>query len=67
MRTPKPIITRLHAVAVAAMNELEAEGVLAKRQTPISISVSPADFDAYVRSEMKRWAKIITDNNVKID
>jgi len=65
--TPKPIITRLHAAAVAAMKELETEGVLVKRQTPISISGSPEEFNAYVRSEMKRWEKIITDNSVKID
>lgn len=66
-RTPKPVVARLHAVAVAAMKELEAEGVLAKRQTPISISESPAEFNAYVLSEMKRWDKIIKDNKVKID
>jgi tripartite-type tricarboxylate transporter receptor subunit TctC len=66
-RTPKPILARLHATAVAAMKELEAEGVLAKRQTPISLSASPAEFDAYVRSELKRWDGIIKANNVKID
>jgi tripartite-type tricarboxylate transporter receptor subunit TctC len=66
-RTPKPILAKLHAVAVAAMKELETEGVLEKRQTPMSLSASPAEFDAYVRSEMKRWEKIIKDNNVKID
>lgn len=66
-RTPKPVLAKLHAVAVAAMKELEAEGVLGKRQTPMSLSASPAEFDAYVRSEMKRWEKIIKDNNVKID
>jgi tripartite-type tricarboxylate transporter receptor subunit TctC len=66
-RTPKPIVAKLHAVAVAAMKELEAEGVLTKRQTPISLSESPADFNAYVMSELKRWDKIIKDNNVKID
>ena len=47
--------------------ELEAEGLLEKRQTPISLSTSPADFDAYVMSELKRWEKIIRDNKVKID
>lgn len=66
-RTPKPIVAKLHAVAVTAMKELEAEGVLAKRQTPLSISESPAEFNAYVMSELKRWDKIIKDNNVKID
>ncbi len=66
-KTPKPILTKLHATAVAAMKDLEAEGVLEKRQTPISLSASPADFDAYVLSEMRRWDKIIKDNKVKID
>jgi tripartite-type tricarboxylate transporter receptor subunit TctC len=66
-RTPKPVLARLHTVAVAAMKELEAEGLLEKRQTPISLSASPADFDAYVLSELKRWDRIIRDNNVKID
>ena len=67
VKTPKPILAKLHESAVKAMKELEAEGVLEKRQTPISISASPAEFDAYVLSELKRWDKIIKDNNVKID
>lgn len=66
-RTPKPVLAKLHAVTIAAMKELEAEGVLEKRQTPIAISASPADFNAYVLSEMKRWDKIIRDNQVRID
>jgi tripartite-type tricarboxylate transporter receptor subunit TctC len=66
-RTPKPVLAKLHATAVAAMKELEADGVLEKRQTPISLSSSPGEFDAYVLSELKRWGKIIKDNNVRID
>src|SRR5262245_44542703 len=66
-RTPKPVVAKLHAVAVTAMKELEAEGVLEKRQTPMSLSASPAEFDAYVVSELRRWEKIIKDNNVRID
>jgi tripartite-type tricarboxylate transporter receptor subunit TctC len=67
VKTPKPVLAKLHASAAAAMRELESEGVLAKRQTPISLSSSPADFDAYVLSELKRWQGIIRDNKVKID
>jgi tripartite-type tricarboxylate transporter receptor subunit TctC len=61
------VLAKLHATAVKAMQELEAEGTLAKRQTPISLSASPAEFDAYVLSELKRWDRVIRDNNVKID
>ncbi|HSN39783.1 MAG TPA: tripartite tricarboxylate transporter substrate-binding protein [Burkholderiales bacterium] len=66
-RLPQPVLNKLYEAIVAAMKELEAEGVLAKRQTPISLSESPAEFNAYVLSEMKRWEKIIQDNHVKID
>jgi tripartite-type tricarboxylate transporter receptor subunit TctC len=66
-RTPKVVIARLHAVVVQAMKELDAEGVLEKRQTPISINASPAEFNAFIASESKRWEKIIRDNQVKID
>lgn len=34
---------------------------------PISLSASPAEFNAYVVSESKRWTKIIAYNNVRID
>jgi tripartite-type tricarboxylate transporter receptor subunit TctC len=66
-RTPRPIVAKLHATAVASMKELDAEGSLAKRQLPISLSASPEEFAAFVQSEAKRWEKIIRDNNVKID
>lgn len=65
--TPRPVIAKLHREIVAAMKELDAEGMLTKRAIPLSISESPAEFDAYVLSENKRWLKIIQDNNVKID
>ena len=66
-RTPRAIVTKLHATAVASMKELDADGSLAKRQLPISLSASPEEFAAFVQSEAKRWEKIIRDNSVKID
>ena len=66
-RTPQPVVAKLHAEIVAAMHELEADGQLAKRAIPISLSASPAEFNAYVLSEMRRWEKIIKDNDVRID
>ena len=67
VRTPKAVVAKLHADIVAAMQELDAGGGLAKRALPISVSATPAEFNAYVQAEMKRWRKIIADNNVVID
>jgi tripartite-type tricarboxylate transporter receptor subunit TctC len=65
--TPPAIVAKAYAAIAASMRDLEAEGMLAKRLIPISLSESPAEFNEYVVSEMRRWQKIIKDNNVKID
>ncbi|HEX2830266.1 MAG TPA: tripartite tricarboxylate transporter substrate-binding protein [Burkholderiales bacterium] len=67
VRTAKPVVAKLHADTVAAMKELDADGTLAKRNLPVSLSASPEEFAGFVRSEADRWKKIIADNNVKID
>ena len=67
VKTPPAVIDKLFKDTVAAMKELEAEGMLAKRQLPMVLSASPKAFDEYVRSEAKRWEKIIKDNNLRID
>jgi tripartite-type tricarboxylate transporter receptor subunit TctC len=67
VKTPKPIVSKLHAQTVAAMKDLDADGSLAKRQLPVSLSASPEEFAGFVRAEANRWKKIISDNNVKID
>jgi tripartite-type tricarboxylate transporter receptor subunit TctC len=67
VKTPRAIIDKLHKVTVAAMGEPEMQEFMAKRAIPVALSASPAELDAYVRSERGRWAKIISDNNVRIE
>ena len=66
-RTPRAIVMKLHTAAVTSMKELDADGTLAKRQLPVSLSASPEEFAAFVQAEARRWEKIIKDNQVKID
>jgi tripartite-type tricarboxylate transporter receptor subunit TctC len=66
-KTPRAVIERVFRDSIAAMKELEAEGLLAKRQLPIALSASAQEFDAYVQSESKRWERIIRDNKVVIE
>jgi len=66
-KTPKPIIDKLFAATIAVMRDPELQELFNKRAVPMALSASPAEFDAYVRSEHQRWLKIIKDNNVRID
>ena len=66
-RTPRPVIEKLFAATVAVLKEPEMQEFMAKRSIPLDLSASPAEFNAYVQSEMKRWDKIIKDNQVRID
>ena len=67
VRTPRPVVDKLYAAIIAAMREPEMQDFLARRLIPVTLSASPREFDDYVRAESKRWAKIIKDNNVRID
>ena len=66
-RTPRHVIDKLFAATVAVLKEPEMQEFMAKRSIPLTLSASPAEFNAYVQSEMKRWEKIIKDNQVRID
>jgi len=34
---------------------------------PVAVSRSPAEFDAFVRTEVGRWARIIKENQIRLD
>ena len=64
--TPRPIINRIHAdsLKVLAMPDVR------ERLTGLGLEVvgsNPEQFDAFVRSEIAKWAKVIKDNNIKAD
>lgn len=67
VKTPRAVVERVFKDTIAAMKELEAEGLLAKRQLPIALSASPNEFEGFVQSEAKRWEKIIRDAKVAIE
>ncbi len=64
--TPDEVIARLNAAArVAAYspefaNKLESEGLRV-------VAGEPKELDEYVRTEEKRWAKIVEDNGLKAE
>jgi tripartite-type tricarboxylate transporter receptor subunit TctC len=61
-KTPKPIIDRIHAETVKilagpARQRLEIQGFE-------PVGGTPAEFSAYIKSEIVKWAKVIKDANI---
>ncbi len=64
--TPAPIVARLNAEITAALNDEQIKASMR------NLGVEPAPgrpeaFDAYIKSETTKWARVIRQANIKID
>ena len=64
--TPRPIIERLSAEIGKALQTPEARAVLMKQGFTAG-TMTPADYDAYIRNEMQKNEKILKKLNLKLD
>ena len=64
--TPKPVIDKIHQEVVAiyadpaVVDRLDRAGI-----NPVTST--PAEFDAFFRSEAQRWAKVFRDSGIRLD
>jgi tripartite-type tricarboxylate transporter receptor subunit TctC len=63
---PRPIVERLSAEVVKALKTPGAGATLTKQGFSEG-TMSPADYDAYIRKEMQRNEKILKKLNLKLD
>ena len=63
--TPTEIIARMNAAMVEALNDPMAKQSLSEQGVDYRLS-SPDDFGRFVESEVKRWAKVVKDNNIVV-
>jgi tripartite-type tricarboxylate transporter receptor subunit TctC len=57
--TPAPVVAKLHAAAFAATNAPEVKEKLAKIGSETLPMKSPADFPAFLKSEIDRWGEVV--------
>jgi tripartite-type tricarboxylate transporter receptor subunit TctC len=65
--TRPAVIGRLHALIVDVLSQPGIRETYAKRLVPLAVSATPAEFNAFVASEMKRWMKVVKDNDVRLE
>ncbi len=64
--TPRPIVMRIYADSLRVLAMPEVRDRLAGLGLEV-VGSTPEQFDAFVRSEIAKWAKVVKDNNIKAD
>jgi len=63
-RTPAPVLARLHATAVAAINDPAVKEKLVQVGA-IPAASSPQEFGQLLRSELERWGRLVHEKGIK--
>ena len=64
--TPEAIVERLHTEAVRALRDPKVQQRLAE-QGAEAVGSSPAEYDAFIRSETEKWARVIKESGAKVE
>ena len=64
--TPKAIVDLLNAEINKLLAKKETKATWEK-QGADTMSMTPAEFDAYLRADLEKWAKVIKQANIKIN
>lgn len=65
--TPEPIMQKIHAELVKAINLPDVKKTLTETLGMDVQASSPADLQKFLLAEMSRWAKVVKDNSIKSD
>jgi len=64
--TPAPIMARLHAEVARAMASPEIKDSFAAQGFTVE-ATTPAEFDAFVRAEVAKWAVVVREGRISLD
>jgi tripartite-type tricarboxylate transporter receptor subunit TctC len=64
--TPKAIVDRLNAEIVKAVNRADVKEAWDK-QGAVPLVMTPAEFDAYLRKDIDKWAQVVKSANLKAE
>ena len=62
--TPKPIVDKLNAEINKAINRPDVKAAWDK-QGAVPLAMSPSEFDAFLRKDIEKWAKVVKSAGIK--
>jgi tripartite-type tricarboxylate transporter receptor subunit TctC len=63
---PKPVVDLLNAEIRAMLARADVKAYWAKQDTE-TISMTPAETDAFLRAEIEKWTKVVKAANIKLE
>jgi len=64
---PKPLLNRIHADVVKAMESAAMKEQLAKQFMSVVVNKTPAEFTEFLRQEAKKWRQVVIENNITVE
>ena len=64
--TPRSVVSRIQADTARALNSPDVKDRLEALGMEV-IGSTPEQFDAFVKTEIAKWAKVVRDNGIKAD
>ena len=64
-KTPPEIVAKMNAAMAEALNEPMVKQNLSEQGVDYRLS-APDAFGSFIENEVKRWAKVVKDNNIVV-
>jgi tripartite-type tricarboxylate transporter receptor subunit TctC len=64
-KTPKAIVDKLNAEVIKVINRSDVKEAWAK-QGAVPMIMTPAEFDAYLRADIDKWAQVVKVSGAKV-
>jgi tripartite-type tricarboxylate transporter receptor subunit TctC len=65
-KTPRPIVAKLNAEVIRALDNAEVKTALANQSFEI-VTTTPEQFGAFIKDELVKWSKVVKDAGMRID
>ncbi len=63
----KPRLNQIHATVLKVMEAPEMKESLGKLYMAVIVNKTPAEFQSFVEAETQKWAKVVVENNIKVE
>lgn len=61
------LLGQIHATVVKTMEAPEMKEALAKQLMSVVVNGSPAEFQRFIEDEVRKWSKVVIDNDIKVE